>query len=98
MNQWKISMIGFFDFVQSYHNTKMMFIGEKHLAKVCMPWVTLVQMANLTIVFEDELLVKRKNMIKHWQDLDIDQYEKDSNEESYRKMKKKENKMHFLYI
>jgi hypothetical protein len=38
----------------------------------------LVQMANLTIVFEDELLVKRKNMIKHWQDLDIDQYEKDS--------------------
>jgi hypothetical protein len=58
----------------------------------------LVQMANLTIVFEDELLVKRKNMIKHWQDLDIDQYEKDSNEESYRKMKKKENKMHFLYI
>lgn len=98
MNQWKISMIGFFDFVQSYHNAEMMFIGEKHLAKVCMPWVTLVQMANLTIVFEDELLVKRKNMIKHWQDLDIDQYEKDSNEESYRKMKKKENKMHFLYI
>lgn len=46
-------------------------------------------MANLTIVSEDELLVKRKNMVKHWQDLDIDQYEKDSNEESYRKMKKK---------
>lgn len=40
-------------------------------------------MANLTIVFEDELLVKRKNMVKHWQDSDIDQYEKDSNEESY---------------
>jgi hypothetical protein len=41
-------------------------------------------MANSTIVFEDELWVKRKNMVKQWQDLDIDQYEKDSNEESYR--------------
>ncbi len=30
-----------------------------------MPRVTLVQMANSTIVFEDKLLVKRKNMVKH---------------------------------
>jgi hypothetical protein len=28
-------------------------------------------------------------MVKHWQDSDIDQYEKDSNEESYRKTKKR---------
>lgn len=46
-------------------------------------------MANLTIVFEDKLLVKRKNMVKQWQDSNIDQYEKDSNEESYRKNKNK---------
>ncbi len=61
---------------------------------VSMPHKTLVEVAKLIILIEEEMSIRRNNMARYWQNFDSEKLE-DSNDEEWQRPKKKESKIQF---